>query len=121
MNMIFIYARRAKLPMYMLINLLHQESLFATLQARLSSENKLKRQQRRKFSNLQAKVFKYWEEFMEGDRTAKQLLRACSFLNGPSWTKEFIMQQLYITVRIYIKYKLIPRKIYIYMLLLYVL
>ena len=64
-------ARRGKLPMYMLINLLHQE-------------NKLKRQQRHKFSKLQAKVSKYWEEFMEGDRTTKQLLRACSYLNGPS-------------------------------------
>ena len=30
--------------MYMLINLLHQESLFVILQARLLSENKLKRQ-----------------------------------------------------------------------------
>ena len=36
-------ARPAKLPIYMLINLLHQESLFVTLQARLLSENKLKR------------------------------------------------------------------------------
>ena len=71
-------------PMYMLINLLHQESLFVTLQARLLSENKLKRQQRHKYSKLQAKVSKYWEEFMEGDRTTKQLLRACSYLNGPS-------------------------------------
>ena len=77
-------ARRARLPMYMLINLLHQESLFVTLQARLLSEKKLKRQQRRKFSNLQAKVFKYWEEFLKGDRTTRQLLRACSYLNGPS-------------------------------------
>ena len=77
-------ARPAKLPIYMLINLLHQESLFVTLQARLLSENKLKRQQRHKFSKLQARVCKYWEEFMEGDRTTKQLLRACSYLNGPS-------------------------------------
>ena len=77
-------ARRAKLPMYVLINLLHQESLFVTLQARLLSENKLKRQQHHKFSKLQAKVSKYWEKFVEGDRTTKQLLRACLYLNGPS-------------------------------------
>ena len=41
------HARRSKLPMYLLINLLHQESAIVSLQVRLLSENKLKRQQRR--------------------------------------------------------------------------
>ena len=54
------------------------------LQVRLLSEEKLKRQQCRKYKNMQAKVFKYWEEFRAGERNSRQLLHACSHLNGPT-------------------------------------
>ena len=50
---------------------------------RLVSEKKLQRIQRKKFRNLQSRIFTLWEEFNNGQRNAKQLLKACSHLNGP--------------------------------------
>ena len=74
----------AKLSMYLLINLLHQESNLVSLQVRLLSEKKLKRHQRRKFKNLQAKIFEYWSRFTAGEMNTRHLLRVCSHLNGPA-------------------------------------
>ena len=77
------HAGRAKLPMYLLINLLHQESVLVSLQVRLLSDKMIKRQQRRKYRNLQAKIFKHWEEFSACQMDTRHLLRVCSHLNGP--------------------------------------
>ena len=77
------HARRASLPVYLLIHLLHQESRLVSMQVRLVSENKLKRQQQRKYKDLQAKIFKYWDDFIAGEMTSKQLLYACAYVNGP--------------------------------------
>ena len=49
-------ARRATLPLYLLIDLLYQESCLVSVQVRLLSDNKLKRQQRRKYKNLQGRI-----------------------------------------------------------------
>ncbi len=76
------HAGRAKLPMYLLINLLHQESNLVSLQVRLLSEKKLKRHQHRKFKNLQAKIFGYWTSFTAGKMNTRHLLRVCSHLNA---------------------------------------
>ena len=78
------HAGRSKLPMYLLINLLHQESTIVSLQVRLLSDKKLKRQQRLKYKNLQGKLFKYWEDFIAGEIKTRHLLRVCPHLNGPS-------------------------------------
>ena len=45
--------------------------------------DKLCRLQRRTYRQLQAKFFSLWDQYENGDRTAKQLLRACSELYGP--------------------------------------
>ena len=76
-------ARRASLPVYLLIHLLHQESRLVSMQVHLVSENKLKRQQQRKYKDLQAKIVKYWDDFVAGEMTSKQLLHACAYVNGP--------------------------------------
>ena len=74
---------KCQLPLYMLISLLHQESCLAALQIRLVSERKLHRIQRRSYRELQARIFTLWDEFESGEKSAKQLLKACSHLYGP--------------------------------------
>ncbi len=63
------HAGHAKLPMYVLINLLHQESNLISLQVRLLSEKKLKRHQHQKFKNLQVKCTKIYMYSMSNHRT----------------------------------------------------
>ena len=76
---------RSQLPLYILINLLHREARLTSLHIRLVSEKKLKRVQRRKYRKQQAKIFSLWDEYCSGDKNARQLLRACSYINGPSF------------------------------------
>ncbi|KAL9955296.1 hypothetical protein ACROYT_G036599 [Oculina patagonica] len=74
---------RGQLPMYLLIQLLHREAMLTAVNIRLVSENKLKRIQRRKYRELQKKIFELWDEYEADERSAKRLLKACSHLNGP--------------------------------------
>ena len=74
---------RCQMAFYLLINLLHSEARLTALHVRLVSEQKLKRIQRKKYRKLQARVFTYWEEYNNQQKSAAQLLRACSYLNGP--------------------------------------
>ena len=48
---------RFHMPFYLLVNLLHQEAKLAALHIRLVSERKLTRIQRKKYRNLQARIF----------------------------------------------------------------
>ena len=59
------------------------------------SETKLKRIQRRQFRELQAKIISLWHEYEANQRSAKRLLIACSYLNGPreNWAK--VQHQIY--------------------------
>lgn len=75
---------KSQLPLYLLVNLLHRESRRTSLQIRLVSEKKLRRIQRKKFRDLQTKIFDLWDEFKSGARSARKLLKACSYLNGPA-------------------------------------
>lgn len=74
---------RCGLPFYQLIELLHIESKITQLQVRLVSEGKLRRIQRKKYVKLQGKVFDLWEAYNDGKKATEQLLKACSYLNGP--------------------------------------
>ena len=79
--------RRAKgrhLPFYELIELLHREAKLVAIQIRLVSNQKLTRIQRRAYRQLQSKVFGLWEKYENGERTAAQLLKSMSRLNGPT-------------------------------------
>ena len=75
---------KSQLPLYLLISLLHREARRTSLQIRLVSEKKLRRIQMKKFRDLQTKIFDLWEEFNSGARSARKLLKACSYLNGPT-------------------------------------
>ena len=46
-----------------LINVLFQEAQHVTLQISLLSQDKLKRQQKKKYRDLQAKIFTFWDDF----------------------------------------------------------
>ena len=37
----------------------------------------------KKFRDLRTKIFNLWDEFNSGARSARKLLKACSYLNGP--------------------------------------
>ena len=69
--------------MYVLVSLLHKVSLLVQTQVRLASEHKLQRHQRKLFKSTHSKIFKFWNQYEVGDRSALQLLRACSRLFGP--------------------------------------
>ena len=60
-----VQARRGQLPLYMLIELLHRESKLVELQATLVSDNRLKRYQRTKYTNMQGRIFTLWDEYSE--------------------------------------------------------
>ena len=73
---------RAQLPMYLLIQLLYWEVKLTAIQIRLVSERKLRRIQRRKYRELQQRIFELWDQYEAGERSARRLLKACSYLNG---------------------------------------
>ena len=75
---------KSQLPLYLLISLLYREARRTSLQIRLVSEKKLRRIQKKKFRDLQTKIFNLWDEFNSGARSARKLLKACSYLNGPA-------------------------------------
>ena len=75
-------AQTSNLPFYKLVILLYETSQEVTMNIRLISERKLKRYQRIKYRQLQQQIFKCWQEFEEGDLTAKQLLDRCAHMYG---------------------------------------
>ena len=74
---------KSQLPLYLLIALFHEESSLTNLQIRIVSERKLSRIQRKTYRQLQSKIFSLWDQYENGERAIKQLLRACSELYGP--------------------------------------
>ena len=75
---------KCRLQFYLLIELLHREARLTSITMKLVSDKKLKRIQRRKYRQLQQKLFDAWEQYQTGHKTASQLLRCCSHLNGPA-------------------------------------
>ena len=65
---------RGELPMYLLIKFLHKEATLTALQICVVSERKLKRMQRRKYRELQAKLFELWDQYEAKERSDKRLL-----------------------------------------------
>ena len=72
------------LPLYYLIELLDREAKLTAVTIRLVSERKLKHMQRKTYRHLQAKLFEHWEQYDNRQKTASQLLKLCSHLNGPA-------------------------------------
>ena len=74
---------KSQVPFYLMIHILHNEERLTSFHIRLISEKKMKRIQRKKHCSMQAQVFTLWQEYENGERSAKLLLRTCSHLNGP--------------------------------------
>ncbi|XP_035686596.1 uncharacterized protein LOC118422872 [Branchiostoma floridae] len=77
-------ARKAKLPFYLLVDLLHRESLIVKAQVRMVCEGRLRSHQRQKYKNLQGKIFTAWERFDDDFYTARELLEVCARIYGPT-------------------------------------
>ena len=70
--------------MYLLIDTLYKESVNVNLQIQFLSNGAVLRYQRAKYRKLQAIIFKAWQNLSDGEISAKQLLKLCSRLNGPT-------------------------------------
>ena len=75
--------KRYQLNIYHLISLLHDEARLVNIQVKLVSEGRIRQDHRRRYANLQGRIFRYWGEFAARERDARSLLRACSRVNGP--------------------------------------
>ena len=74
---------KVHLPFYLLVELLNEESRLVSIQIRLVSDGKLLRIQRKKYQQLQERVFNHREDFNSKKISARRLLKLCSYLNGP--------------------------------------
>ena len=79
---------QCRLQFYLLIELLHREARLTAITIRLVSDKKLKRIQRKKYRQLQQKLFDAWDEYQTGNKNASKLLRFCSHVNGPALASE---------------------------------
>ena len=77
-------ARRGKLPLYMLLRLLHAEAQTVGHQVRLLSDGRLRRYARKKYTDINGRLWKLWEQYASGERTTSSLLRAASHLQLPN-------------------------------------
>ena len=73
---------KCQLPLYMLVQLLHEEAQLTKIYVRLVSEKKLQRIQKKKYRSLQRQIFDLWESYENKERNAMQLLKACSHLTA---------------------------------------
>lgn len=76
-------AGRPKLEFYVMVQLLKEECQLANIQLELIRDNRLKKIQRRKYVQLQAKIFDAWDDYDNGQITAAGLLRRCSYVYMP--------------------------------------
>ena len=76
------HARRGQIQFYLLVELLHKEAKFVSIQTKLVSDGKLKRQQRRKHRDLQKELKKMWKRFNNRKITISQILSGCSQLTN---------------------------------------
>ena len=75
---------KCRLEFYLLIKLLHREARLTSITIKLVSDKKLKRIQRKKYRQLQQKLFDACDQYQIGNKNASKLLRFCSHLNGPA-------------------------------------
>ncbi|XP_052685296.1 uncharacterized protein LOC128165120 [Crassostrea angulata] len=70
--------RSGKVPFYLLLLELYGEAKNIPLIARLLSEGKMERINKERYSKLNGKLFKAWEDYNNRVMTTTQLLRACA-------------------------------------------
>ncbi|XP_078606696.1 uncharacterized protein LOC144879280 [Branchiostoma floridae x Branchiostoma japonicum] len=71
------------LPFYLLIDLLHKEWQYVSLQAKLVSMNRLAGYKWRPYRVLESKLFEQWDKYHHTELTTSSFLRAVSRLYGP--------------------------------------
>jgi hypothetical protein len=77
------HAKRGNLNFYLMVRLLHEQAQLVDMQVRLVSEEKLKRRQRKKYRQVEGKLFHNWAQYIAGDLSAMKLLSRCSYLACP--------------------------------------
>ena len=77
---------RGNVQMYLLLELLHNESSLLPIQRQLAAEDKLRRYQRTQTRLFQGKVEKLWLAYEKEELTGWQLLKQTSALTGPVHT-----------------------------------
>ena len=78
---------KSQIPLCLLINLLHKEAQLTSVQIRLVSEKKLKRIQRKKYRNLQSKLFHSRMNLMKDKEAVKGMC-------APEWPNHLTMYSL---------------------------
>ena len=71
---------KIKTPFYLLIKLLYAEANKISTNIELLSLKKFKRRLRKKYALLNRRIFKLCQEYIAGKRSAKKLLKSCSYL-----------------------------------------
>ena len=71
------HARRGQIQFYLLVELLHKEANFVSIQTKLVSDGKLKCHQRKRHRALQKDLKKIWKKYNEEHITVSQLLSGC--------------------------------------------
>ena len=71
---------RPNTPFYLLVKVLHEEAVQIPSNIELLNQKKLKRRLRKKYVKQNKKVFDLWKEYASGNKSAKKLLQACSYL-----------------------------------------
>ena len=77
---------KSHMPLYELIGLLHTESAFVSITARLVSEKKMNKRYSPKYAKLQEKINQEWEKYEAKSNNVKNalsLLKAISTMHGP--------------------------------------
>ena len=73
-------ARRANVPFYLLVRLLHSEAQTVTLQLHLLSDGLVLRRTSKRYTKLNARLTSLWAEYTAGQKTATAFLRAAAHL-----------------------------------------
>ena len=81
-------SRRGQQPFYMLVDNLHSEAKFVSVQTKLVEEHKLHRYQRSTYAGIQCQLHDLWEAYEQRQISISKLLRECGKVCGPSITTD---------------------------------
>lgn len=71
---------RHSTPFYLLLQVLHEEANDISTSLELLDLGLIKRRQRKMYRLLHKRIFKYWNQYENGQRNAKRLLDSCAHL-----------------------------------------
>ena len=69
-------------PFYLMVQLLYAEAKQISTNVELLNLKKFNRRRRKGYAILNRKIFKLWKQYIDGERSAKSLLKACSYLTA---------------------------------------